>query len=154
MNDIAREFWSRMERAEQKLSLLSEVDARKPVRRDGWLRKEVLGHLVDSATVNHVRFAFAATVGGYEGPNYDQNAWVRLNGYAQIPWAAILDQWRTRNTWIAETITNIPQENLGAMCKIGENPPMRLDELIRDYLAHLEHHVEQLMSDVSNASVA
>jgi hypothetical protein len=154
MNDIAREFWSRMEAAEQKLSLLSEADARKPIRRDGWLRKEILGHLVDSACVNHVRFLFAATAGSYEGPTYDQASWVRLNGYAQVPWAAILDQWRARNTWIAETITNIPQESLGAICKIGDDPPMRLDEFIRDYLGHLEHHVSQLMSDVSNASVA
>jgi hypothetical protein len=144
MNDIAREFWSRIEAAEQKLSSISEEASRKPYRADGWLRKELLGHLVDSACVNHVRFAFAATNGAYEGPSYGQSAWVTLHGYAQVPWAAILDQWRARNTWIAELITNIPSERLSAICKIGDNPPMRLDELIRDYLDHLENHVEQM----------
>jgi hypothetical protein len=132
INDIAREFWSRMEAADQKLSLLSEEDARKPFRRDGWLRKDILGHLVDSACVNHVRFLVAATTGSYEGSGYDQNACVRLQDYAQVPWPAILDQWRARNTWIAETITNIPQESLGAICRISNNPPMRLDALILD----------------------
>jgi DinB family protein len=144
MNEIAREFWSRMEAAEQKLSLISEDESRLPYRPEGWLRKELLGHLVDSACVNHVRFVFAATAGSYEGPTYDQNAWVNLHGYARMPWAAILDQWRMRNTWIAETVTNLPVESLGAICKIGSNAPMRLDELIRDYLAHMEHHVIQL----------
>jgi DinB superfamily len=147
MNDIAREFWSRMEGAEQKLALIPEDQARKAYRPNGWLRKELLGHLVDSACVNHIRFAYAAANGSYEGPGYDQNAWVTLHGYASVPWAAILDQWRMRNTWLAEMVTNIPQEKLSAMCKVGDNPPMRLDDLIRDYLGHLEHHVEQLMTD-------
>lgn len=144
MNDIAREFWSRMETAEQKLSLISEDQARKPYRPGGWLRKELLGHLVDSACVNHVRILLAATTGSYEGPTYDQTACVNLQAYAQAPWAAILDQWRSRNTWIAETVANIPQKSLAALCKVGNDPAMRLDELIRDYLRHIEHHVGQL----------
>lgn len=144
MNDIAREFWGRMEAAEQKLSSISEEDSRKPYRVNGWTRKELLGHLVDSACINHVRFALAATAGSYQGPEFDQRAWVTLHGYSQTPWAAILDQWRTRNTWIAELVTNIPPESLSASCKVGDDPPMRLDEWIRDYLDHLEHHVEQM----------
>jgi hypothetical protein len=151
MNDLAREFWSRMEAAEQKLSLVSEEEARKACRRDGWLRKEILGHLVDSACVNHVRFVFAATQGSYKGPSYDQNGWVAIHGYARMPWAAVLDQWRARNTWLAETVTNITEQSLAAVCNIGANPPMRLDELIRDYLSHMEHHVAQITSAAASA---
>lgn len=150
MNDLAKEFWSRMEAAEQKLSLLGEEEARTRYRPDSWLRKEILGHLVDSACVNHVRFVFAATQGFYEGPAYDQHGWVSTHGYGRMPWAAVLDQWRARNTWLAEAITNIAEDKLSAICKIGENPPMRLDELIRDYLAHMEHHVVQITSVPTN----
>lgn len=146
MNDVAREFWSRMEAAEQKLSLVTEEEARQPFRPNGWLRKELLGHLVDSASVNHVRFVFAATAGSYQGASYDQDAWVKLQAYANIPWAAILDQWRMRNTWIAEVVTNIPQERLSAPCSIGESAPVRLDQLIRDYLSHLEHHINEMFA--------
>jgi hypothetical protein len=146
MNQLTREFWTRMEASEQKLSLVSEADARQPYRANGWSRKELLGHLVDSACVNHVRIMMAATSGSYRGSSYDQNGCVKLQGYAQTPWAAILDQWRSRNTAIAEMVTNIPEANLSALCTIGENPPMRLDELIRDYLNHLKHHVEQITS--------
>ncbi len=104
--------------------------------------------------MNHVRFLFAATSSRYEGPSYDQSACVRLQGYAQMPWAAILDQWRTRNTWMAETVTNIPQTALDVICQVGDDPPMRLDELIRDYLRHLEHHVAQVMSAATDTSTA
>src|SRR5690242_14478556 len=124
MNDLAREFWSRMEAAEQKLSLVTEDFARKPFRKDGWTRKQILGHLVDSACFNHARILLAATAGSYDGPTYNQTACVDLQGYAATPWAAILDQWRSRNTWMAETITNIPQEDLDAMCRIGADGPI------------------------------
>src|SRR5581483_515299 len=76
MNDLAREFWMRMEAAEQKLCAIGEMEARMPYRVGGWTRKQVLGHLVDSACVNHVRVAFAATTGAYAGPSYQQDAWV------------------------------------------------------------------------------
>lgn len=146
MNDLAREFWSHMEAAEQRLSLISDEESRRPFRAGGWLRKEVLGHLVDSACINHVRIVMAATQGSFEGPSYDQSAWVALHGYAHTPWPAILDQWRARNTWLAEAVTNISPDQLSAPCKIGSNAAIRLDELIRDYLAHLEHHLTQLIA--------
>ena len=149
MNDLAREFWSRMEAAEQKLSPVAEDDARKPYRPGGWSRKEILGHLLDSACINHVRFLVAATSGSYEGPSYNQTECVRMQGYARIPWAAILDQWRSRNVWIAEMIANIPQERMAIICKVGNDPPMRLDQLIRDYLRHMEHHVGQITGTAS-----
>ncbi|HEY3929034.1 MAG TPA: DinB family protein [Candidatus Koribacter sp.] len=144
MNDLAREFWARMEAAEQRLSAIGEPEARMPYRLGGWTRKQILGHLVDSACVNHVRVMFAATTGAYTGESYDQSGWVALHGWGEMPWSAILDQWRARNTWLAEALTNIPQDRLGAPCTVGQDPPMRLDDLIRDYLAHLEHHVTQV----------
>lgn len=144
MNEVAREFWARMEAAERQLSQVSAEDSQKPYRNGGWSRRELLGHLVDSACVNHVRVVMATTNGSYEGPSYDQNGWVALHGYARMPWAAILDQWRARNTWLAEAVSNVPQEKMSAPCVIGSNVSMRLDELIRDYLRHLEHHVAHI----------
>jgi hypothetical protein len=144
MNDIAREFWSRMEAAEQKLSMVSDDEARQPYRPDGWTRKQVLGHLVDSACVNHTRIAFAATQGSFEGPAYDQNAWVTLHAWNEIPWAVIVDQWRSRYTWMAEMITNLPQAALQNPLTIAGYPTVTLGAWIRDCLDHLEHHIHQI----------
>ena len=151
MNPIAREFWSRMDAAEQKLSLVTEAEARQPFRPDGWTRKEILGHLVDSATVNHVRFVFAATQGHYEGPVYSQDGWVALHGYSRMPWPAVLDQWRARYTWMAEMITNMPESSMAAPITLGDHPPVRLDDWIRDCLNHLEHHVTQIVRVAATA---
>ena len=146
MNPIAREFWSRMDAAEQKLSLVTEADSRHPFRSNGWTRKEILGHLVDSATVNHVRMVFAATQGHYEGPIYSQDAWVAVHAYSRMPWSAVLDQWRARYTWMAEMITNLPDESMGAVLTLGDHPPVTLEYWIHDCLDHLEHHVAQIVT--------
>ena len=147
MNEVARGFWSRMEAAEQKLSLLSEEDSRTSVRPGGWSRKQILGHLVDSACINHVRIAFAATQGHFEGPVYDQDKWVALNAYATVPWSAILDQWRARYTWMAEMVTNLPSSCLGATVTLGDHAPVSLEAWILDCLDHLEHHVQQITTN-------
>ena len=145
MNLLAKEFWSRMDAAEQKLSQVPEEDARQPLRPGGWSRKEILGHLVDSACINHVRIVFAATVDGYECPKYDQDAWVALHGYAQMPWAVVLDQWRGRYTWMAEMITNLPEEALERQLTITGFPTVTIREWIKDCLQHLEHHINQIV---------
>ncbi|WP_049761863.1 DinB family protein [Candidatus Korobacter versatilis] len=135
-----------MDAAEQKLSLVSEEDARQPLRPDGWSRKEILGHLVDSACINHVRIVFATTLDGYECPKYDQDAWVVLHGYAQVPWPAILDQWRARYTWMAEMVTNLPDAALDRQFTITGFPPTTIADWINDCLQHLDHHVHQIVT--------
>src|SRR4051794_35221894 len=40
---------------------ISEQQSRHPVREAGWSRKEILGHLIDSALNNHQRFVRAAS---------------------------------------------------------------------------------------------
>ena len=146
MNPIAREFWSRMDAAEQKLSLVTEEEARQPLRPDGWSRKQILGHLVDSACINHVRIVFAATMDGYECPKYDQDAWVALHGWDSMPWAAILDQWRARYTWMAEMVTNLPEGALEREFTVTGYPRVTVAAWIRDCVEHLEHHVTQIVA--------
>ncbi len=67
-------------------------DERASTRRgDGqWSAKEELGHLTDSAANNHIRFVAGAIGPEFRGPNYAQNEWVRLHGYRDMPWAAIV----------------------------------------------------------------
>jgi hypothetical protein len=141
---LSIDFRKRIEAARQALEAISEEQSRQPIREGGWLRKQWLGHLLDSAANNHVRFAFAATVGSYEGPAYAQREWVDLQNYAALSWASLLNDWRTLNERLARVVDGIPEAQLGAMCKIGTGDPVTLEFLIQDYLDHLEHHIGQL----------
>ena len=117
-----------------------------PLSADAWSKKEELGHLIDSATNNRVRFVKAALEGSYEGPLYAQDDWVRLHGYAGMPWADIVDLWFQYNLLLSRLVKGIPDERLKAECKIGYGAPVTLGFLIADYVLHMQHHVDHILS--------
>jgi hypothetical protein len=113
--------------------------------RTGWSPKEELGHLIDSAANNHQRFVRAALDGSMEGPGYEQNAWVELHGYANLPWTMLIDFWERYNRLLAVVIGRIPADRLGAPCIIGGKAPVTLGFVIEDYILHLQHHLDHIM---------
>jgi hypothetical protein len=140
--DLAQSFRQRITAAEALLAAVDEATAATPARATGgWLRKEELGHLIDSSVNNHSRFAHAAIGGIYTGPAYAQNEWVALHGYAELPWSELLTQWRLRNELLARLVERIPAEKLDVHCIVGDGAPVTLEFLITDYLGHLEGHV-------------
>ena len=62
-----------------------------------WCPKEELGHLIDSAANNHIRFVRAALDGSYRGPGYAQNDWVSIHGYRRMPWENLVSTWYSYN---------------------------------------------------------
>ncbi len=143
-------FQQRLEQAEAALNAITEQQAAVSFRPGGWLRKDVLGHLLDSAINNHQRFVRAALDGHYEGPGYQQEAWVRLHGYGALSWAALLNSWRDRNAMLARIVERIEEQCLHAQCKVGDHDPVTLEFLIEDYLRHLEHHVCQITGEAQS----
>lgn len=128
-----------------RLRSVGEQDSkRRPRGGSGWSRKEELGHLIDSATNNRVRFVVAALEGSYNGPTYDGNGWVELGGYADADWNELVELWGRANISLARSIERIPNERLSAQCKVGDGNPVSLDFLIEDYLLHMQHHLDHI----------
>jgi hypothetical protein len=108
-----------------------------------WSKKEIIGHLIDSATNNHQRFVR----GQFENIpeiSYDQNNWNEFSFYNQIDSKQIISFWTIYNKQIIEIIKRIPKENLEKQIKIGNNI-LTLGFLIIDYVEHLEHHLKQII---------
>jgi hypothetical protein len=122
-----------------------------PWREGGWTRKEILGHLMDSAANNRQRFVRAATEGSYAGPSYLQQAWVDAHGYKRQSWPTLLGWWETEQQILAAVVENIPADRLDVRCTVGENAPVSLRFLIEDYLAHHREHVAQILSGATSA---
>jgi hypothetical protein len=111
-----------------------------------WSPKEELGHLIDSAANNHMRFVRATLDGSYRGPGYAQNDWVRIHGYRQMPWEIIVSTWYSYNRLLARMIANIPENKLDADCFIGSaERPDTLEFVIGDYILHMRHHIDHLL---------
>src|ERR1700737_2314333 len=90
--------------------LTDEESAVRPSGLDSWSRKEELGHLIDSALNNHVRFTRASLENEYSGPTYDQDGWVRAHGYHELPWLSLVDTWRQHNELLVRLVKRIPED--------------------------------------------
>jgi hypothetical protein len=110
-----------------------------------WSKKEILGHLIDSATNNHQRFVRGQFE---EGPaiKYDQNKWNEFSFHQLIESRQLISFWTTYNKQLLEIINRIPKNNLARQVKIGDNF-LTLEFLIVDYVQHLEHHLNQIITD-------
>ncbi|WP_298738567.1 DinB family protein [uncultured Chitinophaga sp.] len=108
-----------------------------------WSKKEIIGHLIDSALNNHQRFV-RAQQGPIEMPGYDQNFWVEAQGYQDADWETLVLVWATINGNLARVMQLIPAEALQQTCRIGNHEPVTLEFLVTDYLDHFKHHLRQL----------
>jgi DinB superfamily len=120
-----------------------------PWRVGGWTRKQIVGHMLDSAANNRQRFVRAAIHGSFKGPDYAQAEWVSAHGYASQPWATLLHWWEVEHEILGAVVDCIPDERLEASCMVGDNEPVSLRFLIADYLRHQHWHLAQLTAPVS-----
>jgi hypothetical protein len=112
---------------------------------DAWSPRQELGHLIDSAANNHLRFVGAATQEEFHGSGYAQNAWVDLHGYQEQPWASIVGFWSQYNFFLADLIERLPAAQMNKPCHIGNSAPVSLGYLIADYILHMQHHLDHLL---------
>ena len=145
--ETAREFRAEIERLRSALLALSPALADTPWRVGGWTRKQIVGHLLDSAANNRQRFVRAAIDGQYAGPGYAQDAWVAAHGYGDESWETLLRWWQAEHEILAAVVERIPEERLEAKCVVGDDAPVTLRFLIEDYLNHQRGHFTQLAAD-------
>jgi hypothetical protein len=145
---LAARLRGAVDAARASLDAISEEQSSRPARPGRWPPKEELGHLIDSASNNHIRIVRAALNGEFRGPGYEQNRWVALHGYAEMPWTELIDFWLRYNALLAHLIERLPPESLTAACAIGEDGPMPLAQLIEDYVHHMRHHLDQIHGTV------
>jgi len=96
---------------------ISEAEWDAKPKPDAWSKKEILGHLVDSATNNHQRFV--------------------RGQFENVPTIIY-------NRHLIEIIKAMPEENYSKKCNTNEAQPVTLEWLIDDYIVHLEHHLKQI----------
>ena len=127
---------------------------------DDWAPIEILGHLVDSATNNHQRFVRAQFTDDLVFPGYDQDGWVNSQKYHVESWPDLIQLWSAYNLHLVHVASVIPPDVLTKLREkhtlnhIALNPvppdePATLEYLIRDYVVHLHHHLDQIFGKTS-----
>ena len=148
VKNIASELTQVVDSATEKLKTFDEQLVSQKDNPSKWSIKEIIGHLIDSATNNHQRFIRAQESDILVFPKYEQDHWVSVQAYNDISWTELVDLWRLYNRHMAYVMVQIPEDKLSVECKIGPYEPVTLNFLVEDYLAHLKHHLKQIEEKV------
>lgn len=108
-----------------------------------WSKKEIMGHLIDSAQTNIRRFVVAQ----YEEDPfiiYNQDRWVNINYYQHQPLQDIIQLWYLLNKQMIAILRNTSGEMAQRTCKCGETHTIRW--LASDYNIHLTHHLHHVLN--------
>ena len=147
MKDIARQIRSLILSVESQLSCMNHDEVGlKPDQRN-WSKKEILGHLIDSAANNHHRFVRAVNNVAVLFPTYDQEEWVRIQHYNEMPWSFLVTLWSAYNRHLSHVIECIPVDAESSPCNIGKEKPVALEFVVRDYFRHLQHHLKDILDE-------
>ena len=155
MQDWLRDFRKTVDSASDRLRTIDEAEAAKPRSDDHWSSKQIIGHLIDSATNNHARFVLGQLKDDLVFPGYDQDGWVRTNHYQDASWLQLVELWRTYNLHLHHVMSHADQAKLNTPCTlhtlqeiafktVPKSESVTLEYLMRDYVDHLKHHLAQI----------
>jgi len=107
-----------------------------------WSKKEIIGHLIDSAQNNIRRFI----VSRYENNpiiTYNQDIWVAVNNYQTADSSFVIQLWYLLNKQIISILQNTSDGTAQRTCSTGDIHT--IEWLAEDYIKHLKHHVHQVL---------
>jgi hypothetical protein len=158
MNEALEDFRRTIEEAGERLRHMPEALTRDPLSDGKWSAREVIGHLIDSASNNHQRFVRAQFTDELIFPPYEQEAWVSAQRYNDEPWSILVQLWESYNLHLLHVMSAIPAEMRTRLCRkhnlqriawetVSETEPVTLEFLMLDYIAHLKNHLKQIFAE-------
>ena len=154
-DDFLTSFRETILNATARLRDITLEQSRSETSSDDWTPIEILGHLVDSAANNHQRFVRAQFTDDLVFPGYQQESWVSVQKYRDESWPDLIQLWSSYNLHLLHAVSVIPENILTkarerhsldqiAFNLVNRHEPATLEYLIRDYVDHLRHHLDQI----------
>jgi hypothetical protein len=158
MEQWLEDFKQTVESASARLAKIDEAQSEQPRAEDHWSSKQIIGHLIDSATNNHARFVLGQMKDDLVFPGYDQDGWVRTNHYQEASWSQLIELWRAYNLHLHHVMTHADKAKMNIPCTlhtlqeiafktVPESEPVTLEYLMKDYVVHLKHHLAQILGE-------
>ncbi len=145
MKQIATELQTLVAEYATRFSEMSESEWAAKPNPTKWSKKEVLGHMIDSALNNHRRFVVTQYVQN-QNIVYDQDQWVLLQDYQGAVTTDLISLWRVLNLQIARILEKMPEPVSNNQCDTGKGVVElhTLEWLASDYIPHMRHHLGQI----------
>ena len=129
------------------LHLIEDDEASLKPRPEKWSKKEILGHLIDSACNNQQKFVRTMAEKHVDFVGYQQNHWVDSQKYNAESWHHLISFWLIYNNHLAHIIENAAPEALANEITIDDAGTFTLEFIMKDYVEHLKHHLSQILPE-------
>lgn len=146
METIAKQIKETVLAAKNNLEKISEDSSGYKEAPNKWSKKEILGHLIDSALNNHQRFVRAAYDAAGDFPGYNQDLWVAIQHYNERSWNDLIELFTISNIHLCNTLNHFPEDGLQNKCNFGRHGIVPIEFVAEDYLRHLKHHIEKIIN--------
>ncbi len=152
MNDFKennQELLRLVQEYEPKLLNLSEEVITKRRNSQNRSIKQILGHMVDSASNNihrivHLQYQPSPLI----YPDYanlgNNDRWIAIQNYQEENWEDLIQLWKYSNLHIIHVINNVNTEKLDNPWITALNEKVTLKEMIVDYLSHFKLHIKEI----------
>jgi len=125
---------------------------------DKWSLKQILGHLIDSASNNHQRLMRLQIEESLTFPDYKRDDWLSVVDYNSLKYSNLISLLSSYNILLASIIEQISDKSLENRWNIkwsDSKDYISLGELIEHYLWHLRehfHHFENRLYELKNGN--
>jgi hypothetical protein len=143
-SSFIEDFRNNVLQSYDEMKMISEEAASGKASENQWSVKELLGHLLDSASNNHQRFVRLQIYDEIEFPFYQQEDFVRVNHYQNQNWNALLDFWKLYNLHLVHLVEHMDEGKLRNVWITPDQERLTLGHIVEDYLRHLKHHLGQI----------
>ena len=109
--------------------------------------KQILGHLIDSASNNHqrmVRLQYSKDLLFFPDYRQDNDLWIALQDYQHTDWSNLIQLWKFYNLHIIQVIQSVDKSKLDSYWCDFEGTIVTLKDMIEGYLDHLLLHVGEI----------
>lgn len=127
-----------------KLNLITEEKASLKPAPGKWSNKELIGHLIDSASNNHQRFVRMQLENDLNLLQYEQDGWVRVQDYQNRSWKEIVLFWEVYNRHLVHVLKRMNPSTLENTATFPSYGVKTLKWMADDYVDHLVHHLKQI----------
>jgi hypothetical protein len=111
--------------------------------------RQILGHLVDSASNNTHRIVHLQyRENPMSFPNYategNNDRWIAIQDYQHQDWTNLIQLWKYANLHLIHVIRNVDPAKLDNQWISGESKLISLHEMIEYYPQHFELHLKEM----------
>ncbi|GKG70906.1 DinB family protein [Parabacteroides sp. AM58-2XD] len=109
--------------------------------------KQILGHLIDSASNNHqrmVRLQYSKDLLFFPDYRQDNDLWIALQDYQHTDWCNLIQLWKFYNLHIIQVIQSVDKSKLDSYWCDFEGTKVTLKDMIEGYLDHLLLHIGEI----------